>query len=287
LAFGFQDSGPERNILPVLDATTGKEICRFTTAADGVSHLAFSSDNRSLAWGGWRDGTVYLGEIATGRERHHFVGHTGRIFSLAFSADCKMLISGSRDTTALVWDLTDRLTMGPKYGAALSAEELEKHWKTLTSDDAAAAFRAMQQLIADPAHSVPHLRIRLHPIVRADEKHLQHWIADLDSDEFAVREKATSELEKLGVAALDAMRKALEGKPAPETRRRLEQLINKQEREERPTSAERLRLGRALEVLERAGTPEAKEALTTLADGAPGARQTLEAKAALQRLAQR
>jgi WD40 repeat protein len=287
LAFGFQGNAPRLDILPVLDATTGKEICRFTTAPDGVSHLAFSPDGKSLAWGGWREGTVYLGEIATGRERHHFVGHTGRIFALAFSADGKMLISGSHDTTALVWDLTNRLTTGPKYSTVLSVEELETHWKTLVAEDAKAAFRAMQILASDPIHSVPYLRTRLHPISPADEKRLQKWIADLDSDQFAVRETATSELGKLGEAALHAMRKALEANPALETRRRLEPLIEKLEREERSPSGERLRIWRALEVMERAGTPEAKEVLTTLANGAPGARQTVESKAALQRLAQR
>ncbi len=290
-AFGFQGNtplpgnAPRPDILPVLDAITGKEICRFTTAPDGVSHLAFSPDGKSLAWGGWREGTVYVGEIATGRERHHFVGHTGRIFCLAFSADGKMLISGSHDTTALVWDLTDRLAMGPKHGAALTVEELEKHWKTLAAEDAKAAFHAMRVLAADPAHTVPYLRTRLHPIAPADEKRLQQWIADLDSDQFAVREKATSELGKLGAAALHAMRKALEAKPALETRRRLEPLVEKLEREEWSPSGERLRIWRALEVLERTGTEEAKEVLTTLANGAPGVRQTVEAKAALQRLA--
>jgi hypothetical protein len=83
------------------------------------------------------------------------------------------------------------------------------------------------------------------------------------------------------------MRKALEAKPALETRRRVELLIEKREREEWTPSGERLRTSRALEVLERAGTPEAKEVLTTIANGAPGARQTVVAKAALQRLAQR
>src|SRR5262249_45244961 len=155
-------------ILPVVDTATGKEVRRFTTAADGVSQLAFSPDGaaclafspdgKSLAWGGWRDGTVYLGEIATGRERQHFAGHTGRIGSLAFSADGKMLISGSEDTTALVWDLSGRLTMGKKLGAALSAAELEAHWKMLADDDAAAGYRTVQMLAADPERSIPYLR---------------------------------------------------------------------------------------------------------------------------------
>jgi len=44
---------------------------------------------------------------------------------------------------------------------------------------------------------------------------------------------------------------------------------------------------RALEVLEQVGTPEARQVLTTLATGAPHARLTREAKAALDRLSKR
>lgn len=99
-------------------------------------------------------------------------------------------------------------------------------------------------------------------------------------------------MEKLGAAALHALRKALEERPVLETRRRrLEQLIEKQERAEWSPSTENLRTRRNLEVLERVGTAETKDMtkdiLTTLAGGAPGAWQTLDAKAALQRRAQR
>lgn len=50
-------------------------------------------------------------------------------------------------------------------------------------------------------------------------------------------------------------------------------------------SAERLRALRAVQVLEYAGTPEAKKCLEMLARGVPEARLTREAKAALRRLA--
>ena len=49
-------------------------------------------------------------------------------------------------------------------------------------------------------------------------------------------------------------------------------------------SAERLRLVRAIEVLERVGTPEAKELLRTIAQGAPGALPTWQAQNALDNL---
>lgn len=120
-----------------------------------------------------------------------------------------------------------------------------------------------------------------------EEERLQQWIAGLDSEQFAVREKAALALEKAGAAALHVMQKALADKPSLETRRRLEPLIEKQRRERWAPSTEKLRNRRAVEVLERIGTAEAKEVLTILANGAPGAWQTLDAKAALERLGDR
>ncbi|MBI1913622.1 MAG: hypothetical protein HYS12_02535 [Planctomycetes bacterium] len=75
--------------------------------------------------------------------------------------------------------------------------------------------------------------------------------------------------------------------PALEMRRRLEQLIDKQERQHWSSSPDRLRTGRALEVLERAGTPEARRVLEVLATGAPGAWLTQDAQASLTRLSSR
>jgi hypothetical protein len=51
--------------------------------------------------------------------------------------------------------------------------------------------------------------------------------------------------------------------------------------------SESLRPFRALEVLEHLGTPEAQQVLESLAQGAPEARLTQEAKASLERLAKR
>jgi hypothetical protein len=50
-------------------------------------------------------------------------------------------------------------------------------------------------------------------------------------------------------------------------------------------TVEQLRLIRAVETLERIGTPEARQVLRTLAQGATGALPTCEADAALNRLA--
>lgn len=282
LAFCLQEP-----VLPVVDTATGQEFRRITVAADGVSALAFSPDGKSVAWGGWRDGTVYLGELATGRERHRFTGHRGRVLALAFSADGRSLISGTQDTTALVWDLTGQLTTGEPGRGRLAPSALADHWTTLADQDAAAAFNAMRVLAADPADAVPFVAERLHPVAGVEQGRLNRLVAELGSDAFAVREQATRELEQLGEAALHSLQEALAGKPMPEARRRLQRLIEKQEQEDWLPSPERLRTLRALEVLEWAGTPEAQRVLEALARGAPGARLTRDAQAAALRVLRR
>jgi hypothetical protein len=276
--------GSQKRFLELRDLATGAQLRRVDKLPDGVCPMAFSPDGKTLAWAGWNQPTVHLVEVATGRERHRFVGHTGRVLSLSFTADGTLLISGGADTTALVWDLTGRLRGTEATGKSLTAADLEGCWIDLASEDAAGAYRTVQKLAAASKDAVPYLRPRLQPVPAADEKHVRKLIADLDSDDFDTRERATKELEKFEEGALGLYRKALEGKPWPETGRRLEALVEKMSGLWHNPSSERLRTLRTLEVLERAGTPEARQALAALAAGAPGARLTEEAAAALERL---
>src|SRR5262249_20943196 len=119
---------------------------------------------------------------------------------------------------------------------------------------------------------------------RADPK-IEQLVTDLDSDKFQVRTAATAQLKALGELAEPALRRALAGDPSAEVRRRVEQLLEKVQEWAPPP--ERLREVRAVDVLERAATPEARKLLHELAKGAPEARLTREARAALDRLAKR
>jgi hypothetical protein len=94
-----------------------------------------------------------------------------------------------------------------------------------------------------------------------------------------VRDRATTELERLGDRVAGVCRKALDAQTSPEARRRLEALLERQGSEARRPSAERVRLLRALEALELAGTERVREQLAALGHGAPGAWLTEEAKA--------
>src|SRR5262249_6532033 len=131
----------------------------------------------------------------------------------------------------------------------------------------------------------PYLKERVRPVAALtapQQRRVDRLIADLDNDEFEVREKATVDLEKLGESAVPAMRQVLKNKPSAEVARRLEKLLLPHDRKAGEPGSSR-ELG-AVAVLEYAGTAEAKELLEALARGTAGARLTDEAGAALRRL---
>jgi hypothetical protein len=173
----------------------------------------------------------------------------------------------------------------PEPPAELTATQIERLWNDLAEGDASRAARAMRLLAALPQQTVPLLHKRLQPVRPADEARIARLIDDLDSDEFAVRDRAAGELEKLGEQAAPAMEKVLETKVSLEVRKRVERLLARLDEQDMPS--DRLQAIRAIKVLEYLGTAEAQRLLKRLAAGAPGALPTEEAKASLQRLAKR
>jgi hypothetical protein len=101
-----------------------------------------------------------------------------------------------------------------------------------------------------------------------DPKQVAQWIADLDSEDFAARERASKALQNLGRVAVPSLRAALAATESLEAKRRLERLVAEAAK---PTAPEVLRVERVLETLELMGGPEAREALETLAKGPQGA----------------
>jgi hypothetical protein len=81
---------------------------------------------------------------------------------------------------------------------------------------------------------------------------------------------------------LPALQKVLTGQPTLEFRRRAEPMIARLIGG--VLNGEQLRTVRALEVLERSGTPEAQHLLESLAKGAPGALVTRKGRESLERI---
>jgi hypothetical protein len=224
--------------------------------------------------------SIRIWDTATGKQRAVFSDFKSDVTALTFSPDSAAIVAGLRDGTILIWELADAI---PKTSAAtLSDAELQARWIDLVSDKAAEAHEAIGVLVASSSQSVPFLRDRLRPTPAVDAGKIQCWIADLNN-EFAVRESASKELSKIAAQIEPQVRKVLGEEVPPETRRRLEGILAKLDSPDAST----VRTIRAITILERIGSPDARAVLQTLAGGAPGAHATEEAAASLQRLARR
>jgi RNA polymerase sigma factor (sigma-70 family) len=265
-----------------------------------VTSLAYSSDGRVLAavnnttWTRLSsDGTtglpqvgkperprVRLWDLSVAQEIPALRGHQGAITALAFSPDGGLLATASNDTTVLLWT-APRPKAPDRPADKLRPEQLESLWSDLRAADAVKAYRAVCALAATPEQGVGFLKRRLEPVAAADSRQVARLLADLDGADFAARERATRELEKLGERAAPQLRVALAGDPSTEARRRIERLL------ERANGRERLGAVRAVEVLEMADTREARRLCEMLAGGVAEATLTREARTALEGMKRR
>jgi hypothetical protein len=140
---------------------------------------------------------------------------------------------------------------------------------------------AVCALVGAPAQALPLLQQHLKPAPAADPKEIGALIAQLDSEEFKVRHKAQTDLLKIGEQAAALVEKRLKGQASLEMQKRLEEVHAKLTAP--PWTPQRLQVARAIEILERLGSGEARQLLETLAAGAPGALTTSLAEAALAR----
>jgi WD40 repeat protein len=275
--------GPEANVLRWWDTRSGRLIRQRPFPEERVGDIAFSPDGRMLALGG-KDGTVRLWDAFAGGERRAFSGHQDPVNSLAFSPDGKMLASGSDDTTGLVWDV---YVLSAKERSA--PHSLDHCWRDLGSSNAADAFRSLRLLLEGKAAAVALLKRHLKPVRLETVQHLRALAANLDDDRFKVRDHAMTALVRHaedGSADPDTLRDVLHAclkeNPSLELSRRVDRLLQSLAPGE--LSPDRLRRVRALEVLERIASPEARQVLETLAQGARDAWLTREADAALERM---
>jgi WD40 repeat protein len=276
-AAGFFGGGRDTHLYRLLDVASGEVILKKQIRFDS---LCFSPDGKVLATLDMKEGTsIRLVDPLTAEALGKLAGHLGRVNCIAFSGDGKLMASGGADQQVLVWDTTTPAFRAKRVEAG--NQDLDQLWADLAGE-AARGYRAVRALDANPSRSVPFLRERLRPVAPVPAATIAKAIEDLESKNFRERRKAIAALEKLGDLAEPALRQVLKENPSLELSRHVRALLDKVEQGD--SLPERLRESRAITVLERAGTRGARQLLLELSKGAPGARLTEDARAALERL---
>jgi WD domain, G-beta repeat len=315
-------TGGSDGVMRLWDMSTGRPRRTLEGShGGGVGALMFSPDSRTLASTGWQDQKVFLWEVATarcrrqiphdggskalvfpphgnslitagndknirvwdlcsGKELPPLEGHKGTVNGLALSRDGQTLVSVSNDNTVRTWNLSSHAAA--RKPVSWPARQLEAGWSALARVDAKSAFDAVTALAASPEQTLAFLRDRLRPSASPNVQKISALIADTNHGQYAVRQAASFELQRLGEEAESHLLRAVREPVSLESKRRAERVLKSLE--SRGLSAETLRAMRAVELLERIGGPDARHMLEALAAGAPDTRLTLEAQASLRRM---
>jgi WD domain, G-beta repeat len=238
-----------------LDLRSKATTCEFALSPQGIWLVLGESD-----------GTLSLWDLSSVKQLTRWHGHHDRINTIAFAGPGRVVTS-SADLTALLWDLR------PKEPPTKPA------WNALAGGDALEAYRAVWAVAADPK-GAELLRTRIDAAKPAPAEQMRQWLADLGADKYPVREEAMRELQALGRLVEPELRAARAVVKSEEVRARVDAILAKIPQERSGTEVVH---ARAVAAMELAGTDAAKKVLTEWAGGAPGARLTIDAKAALER----
>lgn len=266
------------------DVATGKQLHVMESKHGVVTSVAWSRDGR-LVTSASAGGPLQVWEVASGKEVSRFEDKGTWPCVIAFAPTDGRLAAGMSDGTVLLWNPTP-----PAYHVLrrpLRRSESASLWSDLAATDAAKGYAAVLMLTGHAGEALALLARQLHPTPAVQPEAIRRLIGELDDDHFSRREQASRTLACLNSQAEPELRRAgQDPKTSVEARARIAPLL-KAAGEWVVSDPETLRTVRAVWVLERIGTKEARQLLRRLATGGHAARQTQEAKASLQRLQRR
>jgi WD40 repeat protein len=246
------------------------------------------------------------------------------VYSLAFSATGRRLLSGSYDRSIRVWEpfsngqiVSWTGPIGPVYSVAFSPDGRRAY--SGSADTSVVVWDVTRR---SPTGKLPQEKLNvgeldslwlnlastdavladkaLWTVVAAgdegvaflqqrvalvDRNEINKFIDDLDSDKFDVRTKATKALEKFGILIQGRLKEASDNPVSLEQKLRLDALLAKITSDKGLSeSQEHFRYRRVMEILEQIGSPSAQQLLTKLIKGAPKNSLGEEASQSLKRL---
>jgi WD40 repeat protein len=248
---------------------------KLSFAADGAALAALADDGQSIhVWD--------LTDKRTRRRLHH---HEGAVQVMALSPDGKLLATTGTDGVVFVRSVAARELTRQGSPLKLSPKELADLWQRLADADGNKADDAWRKLGAAGDGAVPFLReqMRALAVPPVDRKRLDRWLADLDSDSFEARERASKALAEMGELALGPVQRLLKDPPSLEVKMRARLILEKITEPVR--TPDRRRVLESIELLEQLRTAAALDLLKELERDALVPQIRTEARQALERAA--
>jgi hypothetical protein len=272
--------------LDVWSVATGKRVCALPSKVHFYG-AAFAPDNVSVVCSE-ADGRPYLYHLIAEKVTHRFDPPTEYGYTLRFTPDGKRLAiigpTTDRDPTARQQSIflieVPAQVLNPAAGHVDDAP-LETLWAEIGTENDLKLRRILKAFRSAPGPAVALFGAKVLPVREAQQAEVEQWIAALDDPAVARRDQAMQRLQRAAHEYAPLLRERLEQAGPGERRNRLTFVLGQAKDEAAPVAL--IKSLRVVTLLEQMGTPEARELLRALADGAPGARLTVEARVALER----
>lgn len=258
----------------ICDMSARKEI--LTLEPTDVPTLAIAlSPNGSFLATGEEGGLIRLWEVRSGCEINSLNGHSEAVSSLTFLKGGRVLASGSEDSSILLWDVQSALGKCAR-GDGKSREEL---WRDMASTNAGKAYSAMVLLSSGGNSGVDFIDEQIRPLPAATTI---KYLLDLEDEKADVRDQAIAGLTLAGGETQDLLKRALNTTTSIESRARVEAILSSLSP---PVirSPGRLRILRAIELLEWIGTSDAQRVLEKIVAERKGSLEASSAETKLRR----
>ena len=285
----MRGEGGNTGTITVWDVVTGKELRKLTTGSNS-NVIAFSPDDRLIAFAGSKGVKVF--DLFNGSQVASFAVADMRIPNyyeglsaaspLAFAPDGRTLATGHLDGTVTLWKVPAMPDVPD-----VKDDEVEKFWDSLAADTATDARAGVYRMLNHPETAMKLLAAKfVAPPHKPIDVDLPAVIRRLDAPAFPDRLAAIRKLRELGPRIAPALQEAVRTTESVEIRARAEELLEAMKAGPRTySSGPDLRASRAVEVLERIGSADAKKLLQGWANHTTNMRLANDAALALVRIA--